>query len=105
MINQESIRVVGASRLDAEFGRPLYSSYSFAQIPQALRYLLTGAGDLGLPPDTIGDVRQYDRVILLVIDALGWRFIEQYADDYPFLRRMVADGVVSKLSSQFPSTT
>src|SRR5262245_3721872 len=105
MINEESIRAVGASRLDAEFGRPLYSSYSFAQIPQAVHYLLTGTGAPGLPLDTLGDARQYDRVILLVIDALGWRFIEQYADDYPFLRRLVAEGIVSKLSSQFPSTT
>jgi predicted AlkP superfamily pyrophosphatase or phosphodiesterase len=38
-------------------------------------------------------------------DAFGWRFFEQYQQRSPFLRRVAEQGLVSKLTSQFPSTT
>jgi predicted AlkP superfamily pyrophosphatase or phosphodiesterase len=44
-------------------------------------------------------------VIVCLVDAFGWRFFTKYRDRYPFLSRFVADGFVSKLTSQFPSTT
>ena len=44
-------------------------------------------------------------MILFFIDAFGWRFFERYADDYPLLRRIIDEGYVTKLTSQFPSTT
>ena len=44
-------------------------------------------------------------MVLLFIDAFGWRFFERYADDYPLLRRILDEGYVTKLTSQFPSTT
>ena len=47
----------------------------------------------------------YDKVVLFFVDAFGWRFFERYADDYPFLRRFTQEGYVTKLTSQFPSTT
>lgn len=106
MINQRSVQAVNASALNERFGKPLYASYSFAQIPPTVEYLLTGAGASGLPSDVLGDLpTQYDKVILCFIDAFGWRFLERYADKYPFLKRFFDQGVVSKLTTQFPSTT
>src|SRR5258708_33495975 len=59
-----------------------------------------------MPASVIDDLpRRFDKVILMFVDALGWRFFERYADKYPFLRRFTSEGVVSKLTSQFPSTT
>jgi predicted AlkP superfamily pyrophosphatase or phosphodiesterase len=46
----------------------------------------------------------YDRVVFFLIDAFGWRFFERYADT-PFLRGALEGGVVSQLTSMFPSTT
>jgi predicted AlkP superfamily pyrophosphatase or phosphodiesterase len=41
---------------------------------------------------------------VLLLDALGWRFVERYAD-HPLLRRFARDGTVTPVTSQFPSTT
>jgi hypothetical protein len=106
VINHDSIERIAASKLNDRFGKPLYDSYCFSQIPQTIYHLLTGDGDRGLPASVLGDLPdQYDKVILLFIDAFGWRFFEQYSDHYPFLKRFVDAGVVSKLTTQFPSTT
>src|SRR5689334_10518856 len=106
MINQESVMAVNASKLNERFGKPLYQTYCFSQIPQTIYRLLTGEGDNGLPASALGNLpERYDKVILLFVDAFGWRFFERYCESYPFLKRIAAQGVVSKLTTQFPSTT
>lgn len=106
MVNEHSLAAVEAAQWTPELIRPLYDSYCFANIPATIRSLLTGSAEPGLPADVLGDLpTRYQRVILLFIDSFGWRFWERYADRYPFLRSFVDDGVVSKLTSQFPSTT
>jgi predicted AlkP superfamily pyrophosphatase or phosphodiesterase len=44
-------------------------------------------------------------VITVLVDGFGWSFFERFADELPFLRRVVAEGRVSMLSAQFPTTT
>ncbi len=106
MINENSVQAVNNSRWSEQFRKPLYDSYCFAQIPQTIRWLLTGAGSAGLPQDTLGAfAQQYDAVVLFFVDAFGWRFLERYLEQSPLLRRIAQEGVVSKLTSQFPSTT
>ncbi len=106
MINEDSIQAVNASRLNEHFGKPLYDSYCFSQIPTTIYHLLSGKGAPGLPASVLGDLPQrYDKVILLWLDAFGWRFVEQFRDQYPFLKRFAEQGVLSKLTTQFPSTT
>lgn len=106
MINQDSLQAVASARINGHIGKPLYDSYCFSQIPQTIYHLLTGEGNVGLPTSVLGDLpRRYNQVILLFIDAFGWRFFEQYWQQSPFLRRFVNDGVVSQLTTQFPSTT
>ncbi|MBA3944076.1 MAG: alkaline phosphatase family protein [Herpetosiphonaceae bacterium] len=105
MIDQASLDAVDAAQLNSHFIHPLYDSYGFAQIPQTLRCLLTDDQRQGVPFGPRSDLYQkYDTVILFFIDAFGWRFFEQFSD-HPFLRRMIDEGLVSKLTSQFPSTT
>ena len=45
------------------------------------------------------------RVVAVLVDALGWTFVERFAERAPLLARLRSDGVVSKLTTQFPSTT
>jgi predicted AlkP superfamily pyrophosphatase or phosphodiesterase len=106
MINEESLAAVAAAQLDEHFIHPIYADYGFAQIPQTVRYCL-GAGDRqGVPFGARGDLyQQYDTVVLCFVDAFGWRFFERYAGRAPFLKRFVDQGMVAKLTSQFPSTT
>ena len=41
----------------------------------------------------------------MLVDALGWTFVERFAERAPLLARVREAGVVSKLTTQFPSTT
>lgn len=106
MINQNSVETVNALRQDANFTKPAYGNYCFAGFPQLTRHLLTGSGELGFASDILSGLpSQYDKVVLMYVDAFGWRFFDQYADKYPFLKRFIEQGVASKITSQFPSTT
>jgi hypothetical protein len=106
MINQESLALVESARFSTQFMRPIYQDYGFAQIPQTIRYCLTDSAQKGVPFGERDDLYQkYDAVILLFVDAFGWRFFEKYHQRSPFLRRAVEQGMVAKLTSQFPSTT
>lgn len=105
MLNEKSIKAVDASTFSKAFRKPLYDSYCFSNIPGTIECLLTGKTESHqLPTDVVsGDA--YDKVILFFVDAFGWRFFERYKDKYPTLKRFVDEGVVSKITSQFPSTT
>ncbi len=105
MLNQRSLATVAGSRYTAEFLKPAYGSYCFAHIPDTVKALFGVPAATPLPPDVLPAASGYDHVILFLIDAFGWRFFERYADEAPFLKEMLAGGVVSQLTSQFPSTT
>ncbi len=104
MLNQHALAAVQNSSFGPRFCKPLYDSYCFSRIPATLKTLLTGQPDRGLPRDAvIGE--EYDIVVLFLIDGFGWRFFEKYADRYPALTRFLEQGIATKITSQFPSTT
>lgn len=106
MLNPESVAAVEAARFGERFVRPLYDTYGFARIPATVERLLTGEGAAPLPAAALAGLAPgYDTVILLLVDGLGWRFFEPRAERYPFLRRFLDAGVVSRLTTMFPSTT
>jgi Type I phosphodiesterase / nucleotide pyrophosphatase len=86
--------------------RPLADGYTFAALPATVERLLLGHGAGGLPNAALGDApARVERVVLVLLDAFGWRFLERHADRHPLLRRFLDDGTVAKLTTQFPSTT
>ena len=104
MKNQHSIQAVDKSNFEQGFCKPLYDSYCFSRIPATILRLLTGKETGGLPGDVdSGEV--YDVVLLFFLDGFGWRFFEKYASSYPVLQRFLKQGIASKITSQFPSTT
>ena len=106
MLNGASLRAVDAASWGTQFRRPLYDSYCFSRLPELIGTLLPGSARSPLSDLLLGPLaRPYERVILCFIDAFGWRFFERYQDRYPFLSRFARDGMVTKLTSQFPSTT
>src|SRR5256885_3303284 len=106
MLNTTSLNAVSSSTFSQQSVKPLYDSYCFSNIPQTIEFLLTGEGQSALPLDVFGDLpTRYDRVILFFVDAFGWRFFERYAEKYEFLKTVLKHGAVSKMTSQFPSTT
>lgn len=102
MINQRSLDVVAKSSFGAHFAKPIYDTYGFAQIPATIESLL-GLGNNGLAEDA-APRGPYDIVLLFLIDGFGWNFFEAY-QDHPVLQKIAEKGTVSKLTSQFPSTT
>lgn len=103
MINERSINAIDKSS-SKSLCKPLYDSYCFSRIPGTIRYLLSGQKEKVLPADTfIQD--DYDTIVLFFIDGFGWHFFEKFKDRSPFLSQIERKGIVSKLTSQFPSTT
>lgn len=106
MINQESLDALKLAQYTSYFKKPLYQGYAFSQLPQTIMNLLTKQSKGGLPQSAIANsYGDYDGVVLFFIDGFGWEFFEKYVSSCPFLKRTVEEGVVSKISSQFPSTT
>ena len=106
MLNVASLNAVNSSKFSQRFVKPLFDSYCFSNIPQTIESLLTGQGKSSLPPDVFtGMPTNYNKVVLFFIDGFGWRFFERCSDKYPLLKTLVTHGVVSKMTSQFPSTT
>ena len=112
-VDAASVAAVDGARRSARQGGdpaavgvlPLSEGYTFAALPATVERLLLGR-DGGLPRAALGDApERVERVVLVLLDAFGWRFFARHADSHPLLRRFVADGTVAKLTTQFPSTT
>ena len=94
--------------LNEKFIKPKYNHRCFADIPPAIKYMLSGKGDEPPLLTAFDDFpKQYDTVIVLFADAFGWSFFQRHKDNYPFLRRFTQSthGKAVKITSQFPSTT
>lgn len=106
MINQNSLYAVANSKFSKVFAKPLYETYCFSNIIGTIENILTGKSSKKLPNDILGNLgTDFDTVALLFIDALGWRFIEPRLQKNKVVKKLVSKGVLSKLTSVFPSTT
>jgi predicted AlkP superfamily pyrophosphatase or phosphodiesterase len=107
MINAASLKAINNSKFARNFIKPCYDSYCFANLPATITFLLTGQKqDQVLPHDVFGQLPiRYNKVIFFFIDAFGWNFYERSAGKSNFLRTVQAQGMISKMTSQFPSTT
>jgi hypothetical protein len=57
-----------------------------------------------LPGLVARQLDSYDHVIVVLLDAFGWTFVQRHAQ-HPLLRRIARDGSLQPIASQFPSTT
>lgn len=106
MINDKSLSALKKAQWTSHFNYPLYEEYAFTCLPSTVTKLLTGKGEKTLSSDVIGGSwESFNCVILFIIDGFGWEFFERYRSQYPFLQRFETEGIASKISAQFPSTT
>ena len=87
--------------------KPIYSDYTFANLPATLHYLLTSEqiGAL-LPRDCFGgNYPNPKKIVLFFVDSFGWQFWQRYAERSRLMRRVIANGVLTPISALFPSTT
>lgn len=105
MINTKSVEEVNKSKYK-EFTIPLYDSYCFSNIFGSIKHLFNISCDKKLPDDTvISSQESPNKIVFFLVDAFGWCFYEKYKEYSSFLREIEEVGMVSKLTSQFPSTT
>lgn len=119
MINEPSLAAVRA-QTDSTTGavHPLHRQYGFAGLPWSIEQMLTRAhpdrtlgsslvhADKALANDCFPDEGEgIERVILLFVDGFGWEQYARHCERSSFLSRVTDAGVVSKLTSLFPSTT
>ena len=76
--------------MHSNFVSPLYDAGGFAGIPARISELLAP--------------QEYEAVVLFLIDGFGWRFFDKF-QEAPFLQQVAREGSITKLTSQFPSTT
>jgi hypothetical protein len=99
-----------AALADDEFAdgllAPDYDGYCFANVPAAAADRLgVDLGD-GLPEDVFATGHDDPaHVVVLLVDALGYRQFERVAGDVPFLRAFRESGRVTPLTSTFPAET
>lgn len=107
MDNLTSFSVVTGSRFLSEFIKPLYGSYCFSEIPGTIQSLLSGSRHpRSLPEDVLPNgYQQYDKVVFFFIDAFGWQHCERFGEHNAELSDLKQRAKVSKLTSQYPSTT
>lgn len=72
-------------------------------LPATVEQALTGSG-LGHPLDLGPLTGRYEHALVVYFDAFGWQWYERHAE-HSLLEQARQDGHVSKLTSQFPSTT
>lgn len=105
MINQNSIQSVEKKgQFSKHFIRPLYESYNVVKVIEIIKYLFSINKKTDFPLDLIKKERKSTKVIMFLIDGLGWRFIEKFKN-HPFFNWAIEKGILSKITSQFPSTT
>lgn len=105
MINYKSIDCVNKSKYK-NFTVPLYDSYCFSNINGTIKELFNIKSERKLPMDVLNKNHfENNKVIFFLVDAFGWCFYEKYKEYSKFLKAIEENGVVSKITSQFPSTT
>jgi Type I phosphodiesterase / nucleotide pyrophosphatase len=57
-----------------------------------------------LPGLIARELASFDHVVVVLLDAFGWTFVQRHAQ-HPLLRRIARDGTLASIRSQFPSTT
>lgn len=86
--------------------QPAYGHGCFADLPALIQACLTHqpapTGLAGIPERLL---RQYDRVIVVLADAFGWQHVGPRLTQHPWLRRIAHEGIITRWTSQFPSTT
>ncbi len=108
MLNTKSINAVDSATFLDNLQRPLYGHYCFSEIPGTISKLLGDPKPTGLPTDAFGTdtYPQPHSVVIFLIDAFGWNLFHRAAqENLPGISRFMEQGVVSKLSTLFPSTT
>jgi len=109
MILESIENLIRKQKKEGEFIYPFYEKYCFSNIPSTiLRFFNIKTERPILPSELHRDeveIENCNKILLLLIDGLGYDQWLRYSRDYEFLDVFSQKGVVSPITTVFPSTT
>ena len=109
MINEKIERIIEKEKRRGKFIHPFYEKYCFSNIPSTiLSFFGIKTKRPTLPPELHKDeveVEDSNKVVLFLIDALGYNQWIKYNKNNEFFRIFTQRGLVSPITTIFPSTT
>ena len=89
-----------------KFVYPNYKGVSLLNIPSTVLSLFgIPAPKITLKPEFYQNVMGVEKIILLLIDGLGWNLFNKEALKYQFFDRLIKKGKLSQITSVFPAST
>src|SRR5271157_278952 len=84
-----------------------YGDYNLSNIPGTIISALTPeTPEHMLPQEALRGLHlKYDKVVVFLMDAFGWSYFEESRKKSDFLNGLCERGAVTKMATQFPSTT
>jgi hypothetical protein len=106
MLDSDRVHGLLADELADGYVRPDYGGYCFTGVPSAAAQQVGVDLGEGLPDGVFdGAGQSAEHVVVLFLDALGWRQFDRCRADVSFLQSFVDAGRVTPLTSPFPSET
>jgi predicted AlkP superfamily pyrophosphatase or phosphodiesterase len=108
MIAKELEDVIIEQKGDEEFIYPFYEKYCFSNIPSTvLKFFGIKCKNPILPPEVYEgmEVEGCNKIVLLLIDGFGYKQWLECYKNYDFFNLFSQKGIVSPITSVFPSTT
>lgn len=109
MINTKIKKLIEREKKKGEFIFPFYEKYCFSNIPSTILSFFGIKSKKPLLPSEVYESvlkeRKPLKIILLLIDGFGFNSWLKHSENYEFFNIFNQKGLVSPLTSMFPSTT
>jgi hypothetical protein len=109
MINEELRNIIEEENKAGPFIYPSYEKYCFSNIPSTvLRFFNIKTGRPTLPSKIYRnkvEIEDSEKIILLLVDGYGYDQWIKYHKKHEFFREISQKGVISPITTVFPSTT
>lgn len=106
MINRDIENEIFSKSKEKGIVYPCYDKYCFSNIPNTILSLFNAKSKRPvLPRELYLNTGKFKKVILLLIDGFGYRQLMKEYKNHKFFKKIVEKGVLSPITTIFPSTT
>ncbi len=105
MILKEVEKVIQTQKKEGEFIYPFYEKYCFSNIPSTILNLFHVKTRRFTLPEELYKVENPDKILVFLIDGLGYDQWLKYSKEYNLFKILNEKGLVSPITTVFPSTT
>lgn len=105
MIHSDLLETIKANREHGQFIYPYYGEYSIAEIEPTIRKAFGIRTGRRTFPDEIANQVNTKKVLLMVVDGMGYDFTLRHGKGTTFFDTFEKEGNIYPITSVFPSTT